>query len=182
MEQVPNERLLDQLEWLSGRDDIEKNIRSLLSETGYEFNLERLKINYEDYQLFFSTHNVERMNFFVAVPVMDMNQLTVNAINFAVEKGYLAYCCLAVKDILMAVSENLAKSPPSERTFRTFVSWADRLDLTNIVLTRDSGNFVLKLKETVYPKTRYIPGNFSVEDLTALLLSTGDFPKTKSFA
>ena len=51
----------------------------------------------------------------------------------------------------------------NERLLDQFVLCADRLALTNIVLTRDSGKF-------------------SVEDLTALLLSTGDFPKTKSFA
>jgi hypothetical protein len=115
-----------------------------------------------------------------------INKLTAMALHYASENEADPRICLLVKDLLTGVFKEAGDNPPSARIFSTFASWGLHVDLKNIVLERDPIEPVFRLSESLYSREdnmqRYIPCNFTVEDLAALLLSAGDFPKTKLIA
>lgn len=174
----------------------EKIFEELYQRFGYKLDPEKIMAGYCDgiYRFKFRNEDPDS-NFSFQIRDASMNKLTLLAIKYGSENTLDPYLCLFVKDLLIAFSKNLfkgnvqiiEKATISEKSFGLFASWIEKLDLNKFNIKSDFFNPILKLEcssECVPAKLglpsnemRYIPRNFKIEELSSLLLMTGDFPK-----
>lgn len=160
-------------------------VEKLSKHFGYKFDPKNIDVIYAKSEEVLNFFFVSPRQEHVAVRVDATNKLTIVALHYASAKHVDPHICMRVKDILSGVSRSTRDNPPSERIFGMFVSWCTSVGFKNAVLTPCSRASLWKLsKDPCFEpdSNRYIPSNFTVEDLSAFLPATGDLPKTIKFA
>lgn len=167
---------------LSRKEENKKILETLSEKFGLIYAPEKISVYYSEGKLTFSLWTPEFR--FITMWADTMNKLTAMALNFAINHGKDPETCLFVKDFLIG-SFNIADVPPSERIFKTFVDWGLTVDLRSLDFSIEPEKNVLKIsgnKLSYDVFQRYLPCNFTVEELSGFLLTTGDLPKDKDFA
>ena len=161
-----------------------RDLLTLLEREGYRFDRDRIQVSYGSEKLYCTLSPTRKI---ATVWVAHLNNLTVQALNFSAKSGFGHELCLCVKDIMAGIDKNTLNNPPSDRIFGLFVEWVAETDLEanpNVVFELLPDSRILRMRET--PEfwrtcfSRYLPVNFKIEDLAALLLVKKDLPKTKA--
>lgn len=173
---------LEENKEISQKEENKKLLKTLAGKFGLISDPAKIAVYYSDGKLHFSLRYPEFR--YVTMWADAIDKLTAQAINFAIDHGKDPETCLYVKDFLGGVF-NIGDNPPTERIFANFVDWGTKVDLRSISIDMEPGEKVLKISGNEYSYDilkRYIPRNFSIEELSGFLLTSGDLPKDKLVA